>query len=287
MFFNFKEAFTYIFKDEKFWVKYLIGTIFIALSTFPTWLVYPKLVNGTLSPLYNFLIIIFGAIIGIFNMGFFANFANSKITLNENVLPDWKNDFCKIAKTGLKFLAGCFAFGVASFCAILPILIVLGIIGSIIFGVVASPTINALGPNLSPYNPVFAALVLKFIIVMFIIFLPFFITWITFWLLSMISFLTDLKFVSFFNFKKMINLVRKNWLNLLILLLICCAFVIVSTICQNFINYHIYYAISILFGFYVSSVFYSLYAQFAQIGIQKNFEKFEEKQEPAENEESI
>lgn len=269
MIINLKEAFTYMFKDENFSIKYLIGTALILFGAIPSWILYPQIKSGQIPFVFNLLIMIFSMFIGIFTAGFGANYANTRIRFNENLLPDWIKDISKIVTVGFKEIFGQFLFGFVSFCAILPIFLILAFICAIIFGIIVGPSIS----SLSSTDPAFEALVLNFVIITFIILSPLLILWGIFLLLSKFSFLTDLKFASFFNLKKMVFLLKGNFLNFLIIIGISIVYGIAVNLYSYFANYHIYFATMLPIGFYGSLVFYNLYAQFTQIGLQNNYKR--------------
>lgn len=282
MLINFKEAFTFMFKDEKFWQKYIIGTLFAAIYTIPSWILYPKIINRTVSPLISNGIIILTLILGLFVYGFGILYTNSKITLKQDILPDWGKDFSRIVKTGLKYIGGLVTFFIASFIALLPIFIILGIIAIVIVGIIAAPSIASIGPNINPNDPYYmkkiADIGLISVAIMFILFLPVFLVWMTSIFLSIISFLTDLKFGSFFNFKRMWSLLKGNFLNLFIILIFSFIYGIITQILLKILGYNIYFPVLLIFSFYITLVYYNLYAQFALNGIQKHQQRIEEKE---------
>ena len=277
MFLNFKEAFTFMFKDEKFWQKYIIGTLFAALILIPNWIMYPKIISKTVSPLTSIGMNFLTLVLGIFIYGFAILYVNSKITLKQDILPEWGKDFGKIVKTGLKYIFGLITFFFACFIAFLPVYIILSIIGSIIMAIIMAPSFAALGPNINPNDPAYTALILKEIIIISILSLPFLLIWITSVFLSMTSFFTDLKFKSFFNLKRMWSMIRGNFLNLVIIAVFFIVYTILGQILSRIIGYNIFFGICLFLNFYMSLVFFNLYAQFAIIGIQKNTERLEEK----------
>ena len=254
MILNFKEAFTFMFKDEKFWQKYIIGTIIFAISIIPSWIMYPQAMGGKNISAAFFLIILLTGLISLLGYGYTAVYANSKITLKQDVLPEWGKDFGKIILTGIKHI-GLILFFFPSIIAMAVILTILLIIPAII---------TAIFPPLG-------------IILCCLVTIPVMVIWAAVILLSITSFFTDLKFFSFFNFKRMFSIMKGNYLNLSILIAFIFVFTILVSTIFNFVSYHLYYAAGIIVSFYIALVFSNLYAQFALIGIQKNNERLEEK----------
>ena len=139
MFLNFKEAFTFMFKDEKFWQKYAVGTLlsilpFITMALFFTQ--YNKLganpsLNDILSILGTMLIMSISCIILFFSIGYCVNYANAKITTGTNELPEWSGNFKSHFIEGIKLWAGLLLIGACASAVVTVLQIIFGIIGGI------------------------------------------------------------------------------------------------------------------------------------------------------------
>ena len=270
MFLNFIEAFTYMFKDKRFWDKYLLGMAFTMLTVLPLWVNYRSIMEGS-NLGRNFLLSLVCMLLSVFCVGFGLIYANKKFTLNSNELPEWIGNFKSILTTGLKYFGGTLAFFFVSLLIIFPILLIIMLFLSIIAGIAIAPTIAQTSSS-ATVDPALESYMANVFIILFVVYylicLPIFICWIGLFMLSITSFITNLKFSSFFNFKKMGSLLRGNVLNLVFII----GSMIVYTIISCFISllsFNMHCALNILFGFYFTLVLYNLYAQYAKIGTKK------------------
>ena len=86
MFLNFKEAFTFMFKDEKFWQKYAVGTSFSILPFITMafcFIQFNKMGNNPslselLIMLASIIIMSISCFIMFFSIGYCVNYANAK-----------------------------------------------------------------------------------------------------------------------------------------------------------------------------------------------------------------
>ena len=246
MILNFKEAFTFMFKQEKFVNKYLWGTLFIFFSILPFYAFYDEVIAGI--PLKTLLTIALCIFVLLFPVGYSILYANSKINSNEETLPEWTGNLGNIVENSLKYYVGFTIFTI-------PTSIVISIFAIIAFLIAMIISILLVGSDAISTNPqmVFAAAGLTVLFTV-IFMLPFVILWHLLFMLAHSSFLADTKILSFLNFKKMFGLVRKNFLNLFLLFLILTVF----SICSNLLFYMLpiaFFAISTIFGFYFMLVF--------------------------------
>ena len=263
MMLNLKEAFTYMFKQEKLAEKYMWGTLFILFSVLPLYRYYDEIMEGSLFACIAACILCF--IVFVFPLGYALIYANSKINENNENLPEWTGNMGNIVENSIKYYVG-FGFFV------IPSSIIMGIIGLIVAIICAIAAVLLVGGDAINANPhyLYAAAGLMTLGIA-IIMLPIVIIWHFLFILAHSSFLNDLKILSFLNFKRMFSLVKKNFLNLLILFLITSAF----SICANVLFYKlpvVFFTLSALLGFYFLLVFYNLYAQFVQISLKKQAE---------------
>ncbi len=263
---NFKEAFTFMFKDEKFWQKYLSGTLFMIFTALPIYSGFAFLSSQNfVKGLFCFYGMLFLSIIpAIVNLGYASTYAQSKISTTSNIMPEWTGNLGKITLNGLKFYVGYFLFSqlfaiIASFIIVPVILIFLCIIAF---------------SGISPSNPEFFNTIIIMGIIGLIIFIPILITSGMLLNVGITAFLPDLKIFSFFNFRRIRNLAKNNLLNLFILTLFFLLISVVKLILWILLK-DFYFLLLGFFGFYLLLVGYNLYAQYAQIGMKKHVERME------------
>lgn len=198
---DFEKAFSFITADKDWKKKITVGGTLSLLSVVLFILPFIFLFAGAKNAFLPLLIICF--ISNLFLMlgllGYPYIVAYNRINNVDEPLPEWC-DFGKLIAAGIKFLIGYFLFSI-------PL--------SIAYGLVTSLFAAALISNDSGK----AALgVLLFILIFVIIALTFVYTLIS--LLMIANFAKDLKVLSFVNFKAAYCLIKNNWANYLILLLL-------------------------------------------------------------------
>ncbi len=213
---DFKNAFTYMFKDKNFWLKYLIGVV----------LLFPAALSNIFSPDNPFLQTIpfikdlpaanlnyiFYGLLAVCIIACFIVYGYNIINLNTRIyksnadLPEWKN-VKDIVLNGLKV----FVLFVMSMIPISIFLILLTIVLVIILSLFLKSDLSVLVAIASLITALITAVLL-------IILLP----------AAIIAFATNLKIASFFNFKLIFNIIKDNKLkyfiyviSYLILFLIC------------------------------------------------------------------
>lgn len=273
---DFKEAFTFMFKQENFLKKYITGAFFVFLSSLPIFLNYGNIMTG--ETVLSMGAVILAIIILVPSLGYSLIYANSKIVKNEEILPEWRGNFSNIIENGIRYFVGFLLF-IILFSFILSILAsIAAIICFIISAILVGP--DALNSDTRFYYAVAGLTILGLLIFMVPLLIIF-----TFVLnLAVCSFLTDIKIISFFNLKKMFSLLKGNFLNLLLIIL----FSVVISVCNHFLFRVvplIFFIITTFAGFYLMLVFYNLYAQFVQIGMKNQLAKTEEQTENGEKQE--
>ena len=264
---DFKEAFTFMFKQEMFNKKYLIGSFFMFLYALLVVFNYQNIVNG--KTLFSLLALLLSLVILMIPIGYSLIYANSKIVKNEESLPEWKGNFSNILENSIKNYVGVVLFMIPSGF----VLTILGIIAAIICFIISTILV---GPDAVNTNPKFFYAVGGLtILFLAIVMIPILLIFMFIAFLSYCSFLTDLKILSFFNFKKMFCLMKKNFLNMFLIILLS----VVITIFYNIlfkVAPILYIIVFSFIGFYFMLVFNNLNAQFVQIGMKNQLAKIEE-----------
>ena len=274
MLINFKEAFTFMFKDEKFWQKYLIGTAFGIIPFTAMGILmhqYGKLSNSPqigeiLGLLGLFLITSLGGILLFFSIGFGVKYANAKIAIGTNELPEWGGNFKNIFIDGIKLWAGMLLISACGGLIISVFQFIINIIAGII-GIVLGFN-GASKEEISSIIVILGAVLIVFTVIIYSIF-------IIFMYLSMSSFLVDKNVLAVFNFKRIWSLLKGNFLNLILIFLIFVPFYVFSLLI--FLLPIICSVVLIITNFYIMMVLYNLLAQYVQIGTKKNQERLEAK----------
>ncbi|MBQ7450460.1 DUF4013 domain-containing protein [bacterium] len=275
MFLNFKEAFTFMFKDEKFWQKYIIGT---ALNIVPLILMtfaFNKIMTlNTQNPNIQDVITALGMmgltfmafIPMLFSIGYSINYANKKIVFGTNELPQWGGSFKIFFIDGLKLMAGTLlvSAGGSAISALFQIIfVILALIIAALFALISK---TALG-----------IAIIVMLIIYFIMYLLFYIAFIFYIYLAMSSFFVDKKILSVFNIKRINSLRKGNIINIILIFLVSLPIMIISILLLLIAPY-INCVLMIFLNFYFMLVFYNLLSQFVQIGIKKNQKTLEAKE---------
>lgn len=199
---NFKEACTYVFKDNGWKSKFAILTILFFVSTTITYLTQES---------------IFALIIGLFSVGYNILLTNNLINDAERVLPDFK--IKELFQKGIKYLGVVFTI-LAIYAAIGITVSLLSVIISIITIVFAK-----LYPafDMSLFNPLL--FVSPLIVIGIIVFLGLFIVFIL--PFSQLLFSENFSYKESFNIKKMFKVFGANW-GLYILLFVLTIFMSIS-----------------------------------------------------------
>ena len=274
MFLNFKEAFTFMFKDEKFWQKYAIGTLINILPFITMAFFFIMFNNLGKNPSLSEFLVMFGLImimsiscfIMFFSIGYCVNYANAKITTGINELPEWSGNFKSHFIEGIKLWAGLLLIGV---CAGTIFWII-----EIIIGIVAGIAGIAIGLNGASKTAMAIAIVVLAIAVIAIFSVLYFL-FLMYLYLAISSFLVDKNVLAVCNFKIIKVLSKNNLLNMIFILLLFIPIILFSLLL--FISPILYFSVLTVTNFYIMLVFYNLLAQYVQIGTKKNQARIEEK----------
>ena len=199
---NIGNAFTYFFKDNN-WIKKLLigGALLLPVEI-------GNVLNQTLQSVKSsptamqdmglviiaaFIFAITGVITSLFVTGYFAVNTNLRIYKKDAILPEWSN-WKNLFLSGFKVFGGSFLYGVLYTILLLISFIILG----------------GLTGALAGKNAEFLILTVLSVILFFITLL--------FASAATIAFLTNLKFSSFFNFKLISAIVKKNTVKYIIFL---------------------------------------------------------------------
>ena len=272
---NFKEAFTFMFKDKKFLKVYLIGTLFMVFTLLP---IYSFNSTGNFSYFnYNpslkdignmYLMMFISFVVSIANTGYAVTYAKSKITTNSDDLPEWTGNLSHIIFNGLKYFAGCLLFVIPLYL----ILYIISLIIAIIFVIIGIFIMSILG--ISVNSPDFLTFMIVMGIIGLFISLPILTAFVMSVQIGTSSFLADLKPLSFYNFRRIRNISKKNLLNSFVIIVFSIVWGIIL-FALNFLSVYLYYILAAVFGFYFMLIFWNLMAQYAQIGMKKHLERIE------------
>ena len=297
---SFKEAFTFMFKDEKFKSKYIIGTLFCVILILSLGFYLSKsadLFSYMMSDMYNqilgatqtsdfsetefisfyaalmgsYLLMFLGSFVMLFSIGYVIEYAKQKISTDSNELPEWKSNYGKMFLNGLKMYGGMllfsFAFGIA-----------LEIISIVLFFIIAIVTAVFVGVFSASESAVAVILIIMAVIAI-ILFLLLLFGFMMFSQMAFSSFLVDTNPLSFFNFKRMGALAKNNVSNMFVITLFMFLFGIVfslvflASIIFSFTN--VCTILLLIFQFYILLVVYNLLAQYTQIGMKKYLTRME------------
>ena len=190
---NILKAFLF-FKEDSLWVKkFLIGCAFMIFPVLFSFLYSTVGVHITTSKAVLILILVSGLIALIswlFICGYYSTAINFQITENQAELPAWKN-FKNMLFAGAKYILG------VILCA-LPFFIILAVFLLLFLYTTMSKPIIA---------PIFAIIVILMLVCIFASLI-----------LMTSNFGTDLKLLSFINYKQGFELVKNNWKNYLLIL---------------------------------------------------------------------
>lgn len=262
---NFKEAFTFMCKDEKFVSKYLLGTLYVFFSVTPYIAFYEDFLAGDW--VKGLVIAALQLWVLMFPIGYALLYANSKITTNTETLPEWDGNLSTTIENSFKYYMGCVLFMIPTGIVFTIIATIAGIIASII-SVLLIGAANFTNPIM--FNAAAGLTVLGTLIIL----LPVFLCLVFLFLMAKSSFLTDMKIISFLNFKKMFSLLKKNFLNLFLIFVLACVFGLCSHMLLNKFQY-VYYVLASVFGFYFMLAFSNLFAQYVKVGLKKQLERIE------------
>lgn len=199
---NFEEAFSFVKQDKDWKMKLAIGGMlsFLCVLLFVLPFLFVKALDNFSLVMMFTLCFIVNVFLTLGLIGYPYAVANNRINNRETILPEWSN-FTALIATGVKFLVGYCLFSIP--------LSIAYTVAMVLFMCMA--LISDEGAKV-----VFGILV--FLIIFAIIALAFIYTLASY--LMMASFSTDLKVLSFINFKKAWELMKDNWINYLILLLL-------------------------------------------------------------------
>ena len=208
-----QKAFTYIQKDVNWVKKWVIGSLLIFIPTILSSLSQSvdkdnqKMVQDFLSshPEIAVALIVAGLLsilLGIFVSGYTSKNVNTRIWDKDAALPEWKN-WGSLFFTGFKL-----------FCGMGIYIVFLAAIGIGLF----LPIAGAL--HGTKWILVLVGLLYFVVCYLLLVFCL---------IIAHFAFLTDLKFVSFFNFKLIGKIVNKNLLNIIFYILLCLGLHIMSS----------------------------------------------------------
>ena len=302
---SFKEAFTFMFKDEKFKSKYIIGSLFCLLFVISMGLYLDKAgeffsfmssdfysqLNSTsqssevpvefltfyagmmLCSLFMFI----GSFVMLFSIGYCIEYAKQKISTDYDELPEWKGNYGKMFLNGLKMYGGVllftFSFGILLEIIMLILFVILGVITAILIALFSSASEAAIG-----------ILIIIMAIIAFVILLLLMFGFSMFYNIAHASFLVDTNPLSFFNFKRMGAISKNNLSNMFAItltMIVCCIVFNIMLFLGVIYSFTTIYSILIMiFMFYFLLVFYNLLAQYTKIGMKKYLTRVEaEKQQ--------
>ena len=225
---NVEYAVKYMFKDQQWKKKFLIGCFFMIgmviseiLSNLANF--FSDIKYEQLKPYLHYLpifLIVFSALVlislllGVFSSGYFAKNINLRIFKPESDLLEW-NNWKDIFLVGVKVSIAIFLYSI-TFCLIvcLPMFILTVL------------TTLCMTTNLSKFAVILGVLLFILFVLLFIIVAAFYISAAT------LAFCTDLKFASFFNFSLIHKFITKKFFDYFIYLLLLFA---VSTL-VNIVN---------------------------------------------------
>lgn len=209
--FNIERAFSF-FKNDTDWLKKLMFGNLLALIAMLFF--FLPLIVSLITKTFNlgyFIFAIFcfiaGFIIALSIAGYCAQAGHDRIGSNAPILPQW-DDFGKYIFLGFKYFIGSVAF-------YLPV-ILLGC--AVSFGI-AFLKISAHASDINALSFIFNS----FYNIIYLVFMAFY-------FLFCANFIKDFDFTSFLNYPKAFKLVKNNWINYLVLILIALAVGIVFNI---------------------------------------------------------
>ena len=236
------KAFTYMFKEKNWYYNFIIGSTIAFPLCFSENLLNLAGKNPFEAP-YILLCILYGAcsiVVGIFLAGFLCANANYRLRNKDDKSISWSN-LDIILLSGLKTI-------LANFIYKIPLFIILG------FGLIATLTAMFDLTNLNPgtYYTTSLKIVNALGYLIELIILP--------------AFIIDLKLDSFFNFKRIGQLIKNNTSGFLLLLLLSLIFTFIYSICKT--KLHIPLALWIpldcILTFYMILIKSDLITQFVQ-----------------------
>ena len=210
---DFEKSFNYITADKNWKSKLMTGGAlsFLAFIILFLPLIFIKHLDFTVFVSLLSVSFIISLILNFATFGYFAITAHNRIHNNENFLPEWKN-FGELIVAGCKVVIGHMLF-------FLPF----AIIGGVILLVIMFPEI------LPHYHAISVLITLILIAAGLFAYFILYMLLVIFYFLLFGSFLTDLKILSFLNFKKAAGFLKNNIINYLIFWLLV---IVVSLIVQ-------------------------------------------------------
>ncbi len=210
---DFEKSFNYITADKNWKSKLMTGGAlsFLAFIILFLPLIFIKHLDFVVFVSLLSVAFIISLILNFATFGYFALTAHNRIHNNENFLPEWKN-FGKLIAAGCKVVIGHVLF-------FLPF----ALIGGVILLVIMFPEI------LPDYHAISVLITLILIAAGLFAYFILYMLLVIFYFLLFGSFLTDLKILSFLNFKKAAGFAKNNIVNYLIFWLLV---IVVSLIVQ-------------------------------------------------------
>lgn len=195
---DFKNAFTYMFKDKNFWLKYLIGTALLIPATlsnivspenpFVPLIPFIKDISATNLNYIFYTVLSIGLITCFLVCGYNIINLNTRIYKSNADLPEWKN-IKEIVLCGLKVIA-------LLVISMIPISIFLAIL-TVVFVIILSLFFKS---GLSVLVAIASLLSILIVGIILLLFIP----------AAIIAFATNLKISSFFNIKLIFNIIKEN-----------------------------------------------------------------------------
>lgn len=245
---DFEKALTYIAKDPG-WSNKLLAGGGLLLATFAVFFipVFMLILTGSgVLGLTSFILCFVGSLLLCLALaGYMAQTANKRINYQNSILPDW-SEFWHFITTGLKYFAGYFLY-------VLPLLILSAVFGMLLFAALhGCPHCSLLNALAFLFLTLLGAFTLMVYLIL-VIFCP----------LMMSNFFSDLKILSFIDYKNAFAMLKGNVGNYLVLLLLFIALAILAQIVCSLLMITIVGIIFIpIVYFYIYLVVAELCAQF-------------------------
>ena len=245
---DFEKALTYIAKDPGWSNKILAGGGLL-LATFAIFIIPVFLLilttSGVIGLTSFILCFVFSIILSLVLAGYMAQTSNKRLNYQNSLLPDW-SEFGRFIITGLKYFVGYFLYTI-------PLILLTSVFaGLVITAVHGCPDCGLLNTMFFILITLIGALTL-FVYILYIVFCP----------LMMACFFSDLKILSFVDFKKAFDMLKNNVGNYCILILL---FIAISMLGQLLCSILMITIVGIIFipivYFYIYLVIAELCAQF-------------------------
>lgn len=239
---NITESFTYIFKSKSWYIPIIIGS----LIDLPVIIVTYLMKGANSNPFAgNYLLIcaVYIIVTTVFNIlitGYYLTNTNRRVIKPDSNILSWTN-FTEILKTGIKAFGAAFIYGIP-----------LGIILITTFVIYLYTAFDISNPAPSPLYPIATKVCALITLCLNILIIP--------------AFVTNLKFSSFFNFKLIFNLIKKNFSGFIVMTIISILYLIVYSYLSKLLPVNPYIMIPVvsLISFYLMMVKSDVIAQFVR-----------------------